>query len=415
MSIRSTLPLLALLNCLSQPGISAPAAEMEQTAASGQSTLELSAKFSECLQQIAMRASTAGINNNTIEQHLHPLQPLPRVIALDRQQPEFTRSFADYFDKRVTEQRVQKGRALYQQHRQLLQRVQQQHGVPGQYLLAFWGMETHYGGYIGKMPTLPALATLACDQRRSEFFTGQLIDALHIIDDAQLDADQLRGSWAGAFGQMQSMPSVYRRYALDGDGDGRVDVFNSTADAMATAGHFLAGIGWQKNERWGREVILPENFDYSLAGLDKQQPLSNWRALGLRQTDGKELAKADMDAALLVPSGHRGPAFLVYENFQVILRWNRSISYALSVGHLADRINGAGQLSRAPIPFAPLSGDDVRRLQARLNALGHDAGEVDGILGPGTQAAIARFQQTQGRIADGFPDESTLAFLIDKR
>lgn len=367
--------------------------------------------FTQCLANIESEARASGISSTTIAQHLLPLTPVERVITLDRQQPEFTRSFADYFERRVTDAQVQKGRTLRQQHGELLARVQQRYGVPGQYLLAFWGMETHYGGYTGKMPTLASLATLACDTRRSDYFRGELINALAIIDDGQLDADQLRGSWAGAIGQMQFMPSVYRRYAQSADNDQRADVFNSIADALMSAGHFLNGIGWQKNQRWGREVRLPPDFDYTLVGLEQPRPLRDWHALGITRTNGAALPDEDMQAALLLPSGHRGPAFLVYHNFHVILRWNRSIAYALSVGHLADRINGAGRLSRAPVPFAPLSQAAIRNLQQQLNALGHDAGTVDGVFGPATQAAIARFQQAQGRIADGFPDQEVIALI----
>ena len=225
----------------------------------------------------------------------------------------------------------------------------------------------------------------------------------------------MRGSWAGAMGHTQFMPSVYRRYAIDGDGDGRIDLWRSERDALASAANYLANIGWRAGQRWGREVLLPENFPYSSTGLTNSRPLADWRRLGVRSADGRQLAAIDLEAAVLLPNGHDGPAFLVYPNFHVILEWNRSEFYALAVGRLADRLIGAGPLVRPPSPETEaLSRQAVERMQQQLNHLGFNAGEVDGVMGTMTQSALREFQSSNGIIADGFPDRNTLCALSKK-
>jgi membrane-bound lytic murein transglycosylase B len=334
------------------------------------------------------------------------------VLELDRSQPEFTTPFSRYFGLRVTSGRIEAGRQRFKDRRALLQRVQQDSGVPGHYLVAFWGLETNFGSYLGKMPLLGSLATLACDPRRADFFAAQWLDAVRLLDRGDLTFDRLESSWAGALGHVQFMPSVYLRYAQDGDGDGRVDLFGSVDDAMVSAGAFLQGLGWARGERWGREVALPDGFDYGLAGRQNRRSLDAWGALGVRQADGAPLPTAELEAALLVPSGHAGPAFLVYRNFDVIMGWNRSEFYALSVGILADAIAGGAGLSTAPpADELRLSMDQVSALQRALVEGGHLTGAVDGLMGPATRAALARAEATLGLIADGHPDARTLAAL----
>jgi membrane-bound lytic murein transglycosylase B len=235
--------------------------------------------------------------------------------------------------------------------------------------------------------------------------------ALKIVD-AGVPADTMLGSWAGAMGQTQFMPSVYRRFARDGDGDGKVDLWNSAPDALTSAAAFLQHIGWEAGWRWGREVILPEGFAYIDAGRANRQLLELWRQRGVRTTQGALVPELEVPTAIIVPSGHKGPAFAVYPNFDVILRWNRSDFYAIAVGHLADRINGAGPLQQPPPADAPrLSKQQVEQMQTVLNARGFDAGEADGVLGRGTRAAIRRYQQAEGLVPDGFPDSRVMAGL----
>jgi membrane-bound lytic murein transglycosylase B len=367
--------------------------------------------FEDCLQSLQQQALTQGISERTVAEVIPGLEHQARVIELDRSQPEFTQVFADYFSKRVSEGRIEKGRALYAEHGDFLSQLTRQYGVPGAYLVSFWGLETNFGSYLGAMPTLDSLATLACDQRRSEFFTNEFLLALKLLEREKLRASDMKGSWAGAVGHTQFMPSSYLQYAVDGDGDGRIDLWNSRRDALASAANFLSELGWESDQRWGREVSLPDNFDFSQT--PEKRSLLEWRDLGLRQASGGPLpVVAGMDAQLLMPAGHKGPVFLAYDNFDVIMRWNRSTSYALSVGHLADRISGAGAL-RQPLPLNQprLRIDEVIQLQELLSAGGFDAGEADGMLGPATRSALREFQLSVGLIGDGFPDQGTLERL----
>ena len=365
--------------------------------------------FETCLAALGERASIDGVDAAVVASVLEKTTRLERVIDLDRSQPEFTRTFGDYYVPRVTKQRVAQGRALYAKHRDLLNRLQREYGVPGHYLLAFWGLETNYGSFFGKTPTMDALATLACDQRRSAFFSDEFLSALKIIAAGDIEREQMRGSWAGAIGNMQFLPSVFLKYAVDGDGDGLRDLWGSLPDSLASAANFLRGIGWRTELRWGREVRLPEEFDFSLSGRDRGRTLEEWVRLGITDAYGGALPRLDIQAAVLVPSGHRGPAFLTYDNFDVIMRWNRSEYYAISVGRLADRIAGGGRLTReAIIGGEPITTDKVRRLQEDLALLGYDAGKADGIFGPATRRALSSFQNANDMIADGYLNTEAL-------
>jgi len=294
----------------------------------------------------------------------------------------------------------------------LLTQLTRDYGVPGRYLVAFWGLETNFGNYLGNMSTLNSLATLACDDRRSEFFKGELIHALHILNDNNFEPGDMRGSWAGAMGHTQFMPSSYRRFAIDGDGDGIVDLWRSIPDALTSAANFLQSLGWQAEERWGREVQLADSFPFEEASLRNRKSLSEWRNLGVRLASGGLLPQVEgMQGAVLVPAGHMGPAFLVYDNFDVIMRWNRSESYAISVGYLADRIGGAGRLVNMPPGDAAIAIADIRLMQEQLNELGFNAGVVDGMMGSQTRAALREYQRENELIADGFPKPETLRSL----
>lgn len=369
------------------------------------------ADFQQCLSRIGQQAVAAGVSRDTADVVLARAEFLPRVIELDRHQPEFTTTFADYLGRRVSETRIERGREMLEQHRELLNRVSDETGVPPAYLVSFWGLETNYGSYFGKMPVPSALATLACDPRRGDYFSGELVSALKILDEGAIDPERMEGSWAGAMGHVQFMPSVFLRHATDADGDGRRDLWNSVPDAMMSAGRFLQSMGWDPDYRWGREVLLPEEFDYSLTGAGKRT-LAQWNALGVTDIHGNPLAEEPIKAKLVVPAGHRGPAFLAYDNFRVIMGWNRSEYYAIAVGHLADRIAGADGLKNPPPEDVPaLSRDDVQKLQSALNDRGFDSGHPDGILGPNTRSAIRRFQSSEGLIADGFPGPELLESL----
>ncbi len=369
------------------------------------------AVFPNCIERLQQRGRAEGLSEEVVTEVLGSVSFSEKVIELDRRQPEFAETFTNYLGKRVTESRIETGRELLEKHRPLLLRLQQQYGVQPQYLVSFWGLETNYGGYTGYLPVLDSLATLACDPRRSSYFSAELMAALKIVDDG-VPAEAMLGSWAGAMGQTQFMPSVYRRFARDGDGDGKIDLWGSAPDALTSAAAFLQHIGWEAGWRWGREVSLPEGFAYIDAGRANRRSLQEWRKRGVRTTNGKLVPALDVPTAVIVPAGHRGPAFAVYSNFDVILRWNLSDFYAIAVGHLADRISGAGPLQQPPPPDAPrLSKQQVERMQIALNTRGFDAGEADGVLGRGTRAALRRYQQAQGLVPDGFPDSRTVAGL----
>ena len=365
--------------------------------------------FSECIARIGSQARADGISDKTVQQVLSKLRYIQRVIELDRRQPEFTQTFANYFNTRINDERIQRGRELLSKHHALLNQIQQETGVPAQYLVSFWGLETSYGGHFGDWYVPDSLATLACDARRSTFFTQELVNAMRILDAGDISPDRMIGSWAGAMGHMQFMPSTFLRYAKDMDGDGRRDLWNSIPDAMGSAANFLQQLGWIPGLAWGREVRLPPSFDYSLAGRDQMLSQAEWANLGITAASGAALAPTEQKAALIVPAGHQGPAFLVTKNFYIIMRWNRSEFYALSVGHLADRIAGAGALQRTPqVDSIKITREQVRQLQMDLSALGIDAGEADGVLGSLTRQAISRFQQKTQRIADGHLDAALL-------
>jgi membrane-bound lytic murein transglycosylase B len=365
--------------------------------------------FSGCVAALQGTARDRGVSPRVVDEVLGTVRYLENVIELDRRQPEFTQPFTEYYNRRVTTERVRRGRDLLAAHRPLFDRVQNEYGVPAHYLAAFWGLETNFGSYFGNTAVPDSLATLACDPRRSRFFTEELMAALEIIDAGDVAAGNMVGSWAGAMGHVQFMPSIFLRYALDADGDGRRDLWGSVPDAMTSAARFLADLGWQPGMRWGREVRLPDGFDYALAGRDQRRPLHEWVDIGVTDAYGRPLPRAEVPAALLVPSGHRGPAFLVYRNFDVIMGWNRSEFYALSVGRLADEIAGAAPLQQPPpADAARLARDDVEALQRHLATLGYDVGPADGIFGPATRAALSQFQRSRNLIADGHPDPEVL-------
>ncbi|MEL4428825.1 lytic murein transglycosylase [Shewanella mangrovisoli] len=369
------------------------------------------AAFPTCVANLQERARTEGLSEATIQDTVASLQFVPKVIELDQAQPEFSQTFNNYFTKRATDWRVNEGRRLLKKHRALLDKLAQEYGVPPQYILSFWGLETNYGSYKGKMSVLDSLATLACEPRRSGYFTTELMQALKLKEKYGFDKSTMVGSWAGAMGHTQFMPSAYAKYALDGDGDGKADLWNSTEDALTSAANFLQHLGWQRNERWGREVILPRNFSYENLGAKQAQPLSQWAAQSVVQSNGLPLPAIDMKAALYLPSGHTGPAFLGYENFNVIMRWNRSEFYAITVGHLADRINGGEPLKVAPPEQPRLSREQIKQLQTKLNESGFDVGKPDGVLGRNSSAGIQAFQRSKNMIADGFPSPEVFGAL----
>ncbi|MGB8274566.1 MAG: lytic murein transglycosylase [Alphaproteobacteria bacterium] len=302
--------------------------------------------FAAWLDDLKKEAVARGISEPTVETALSGIEPIPRVIELDRHQPEFVQTLTQYLRKRVTDDLVEKGRRLLADDHALLAQIAAKHGVQPRFLVALWGIETNYGRFTGGFNVVQALVTLAFDDRRPQRFREELFDALKIIDGGDISASEMLGSWAGAMGQNQFMPSVFVRYAEDFDGDGRRNIWTSTADVLASAANYLAQSGWQPDQTWGRKVSLPGGFDYGLIDdftkplkdRDLRKHLSEWQALGVRREDGRDLPTRDLLASLILPEGPGGPAYLVYDNFRVLMTWNPAFLFAVTVGTLADRL-----------------------------------------------------------------------------
>ncbi|MFP4453953.1 MAG: lytic murein transglycosylase [Desulfobacterales bacterium] len=368
--------------------------------------------FRDWLEELRREAREEGISDETLDASLRGIEPVVRVIELDLSQPEFTQTFWSYLDRRVTEKLVERGRELLDQHRDLLDEIYREYGVPPRYIIAFWGMETNFGGHLGSFQVIEALATLAYNQRRSEFFRAELLDALKIIEQGHITPDEMKGSWAGAMGQMQFLPSTFNAHAVDYTGNGRKDIWGSLPDAFASAAKFLSDLGWHKGELWGREVVLPDDFDLRLASMETKKTVNEWSDSGVRRAYGAPLPEADMEGSVILPQGHDGPAFLVYNNFRVIMGWNRSVNYAIAVGHLADRIVGLPEIVNGrDASHEPLSRENIKEIQAVLNQLGYDANSEDGYAGSRTRTAIRNFQQEHSLPPDGYASSGLLKRL----
>ncbi len=357
-------------------------------------------------------AAQQGISEATLRRSLDGLQPVQDVIDLDRRQPEFVQSFWRYM-RRVNDRRVAEGQQLQRANNQVLSQVEIQSGVPAPMLMSFWGLETNFGATLGDFRVIPAVATLAWEGRREALFRGELLAALRIVQSGVRGPNDLVGSWAGATGQFQFLPSTYLNNALDYDGDGVPNIWTNLPDSFASAANLLRKNGWQAGEPWGYEVVLPQGFDYALADGKTQRGLSSWEAFGVRRPGGGRLAPGADSGALVLPAGWQGPAFLVFRNYLAIRRWNNSQLYAISVGHLADRIAGFGPLSvnAPPDGGQRLTVAEVREIQTRLNALGYNSGSPDGKVGPMTRGALRAYQRDQGLPADGFPTVALLRRL----
>lgn len=297
------------------------------------------ADFTEWLNSFRKEASAKGISDETLAAALDNVQPIPRVIELDRRQPEFTLTFKDYMSRVVSKTRIKKARVRYDKHRDLLKRVSERYGVQSRFIVALWGIESDFGRLTGGFKVIPALATLAHDGRRSAFFRKQLMNALTVVDQGHIRAEDMKGSWAGAMGQVQFMPSSFLSFAVDFNGDGKKNLWTSQEDVFGSAANYLAKSGWKGAETWGRQVQLPKPFDESLINYKKiKKPLSAWQALGVRRLDGSDLPQAELMASLVRPKDKQDPAFIIYDNYRTILKWNRSHYFALAVGRLADAI-----------------------------------------------------------------------------
>ena len=368
--------------------------------------------FASWKRELRQEALEAGITKKTVNATLKSAKFIPSIIKLDRGQPEFISPFLSYLDKRVNANQVQHGRALLQQNEQLLKQIEAQYDVPKTILVAFWGMETNYGSNQGNIGLPSSLMTLAYDGRRAEFFRNQLFDAMRMIDAGHITVADLRGSWAGAMGQMQFMPSTFIAHGVDGDSDGRIDIWRSLPDAFSSAANYLSKVGWIKGEPAAIEVKLPAKFDYNLAQLQNKKSTTEWAKLGVQTSEARALPLLD-NAAIILPQGYLGPAFMVFSNFEVIMDWNRSINYALSVVQLANQfVADTPIIGGAEAETQALSFDQIWALQDKLNQLGFDCGTADGFPGLNTQTAIRQYQATQKLPQDGFASPSLYRRLL---
>jgi membrane-bound lytic murein transglycosylase B len=292
--------------------------------------------FAAWLTDFRQAALSEGISSETLDAVLPGLTFRARVVELDRRQPEGTLTYAEYLSRVLPPARVNRGKRLLRKHRALLTETGDAYGVQPRFIVALWGIESDFGRVTGGFPVLDSLATLAFDGRRGEFFRGQLLEALRIVDDGHIQPDKMLGSWAGAMGQSQFMPSSFQQFAVDHDGDGRRDIWGTLPDVFASAANYLAKAGWKHDQTWGRQVRLPEGFDLDLKGLEVKKSLDEWQAVGVRRSNGDDLPTRQLTASLILPGGPGGPAFLTYPNYRVLLKWNRSHYFATTVGQFAD-------------------------------------------------------------------------------
>jgi len=369
-------------------------------------------EFQNCLQNIRADAVRQGVPDSVVDSAFRNLTPDQKVIELDSRQPEFSLTYGKYIGNAITPDRIVKGQQKLQQYRGLLTDLEREYGVAPQYIVAFWGVETNYGNFMGDFSALRSVATLACMTKRAAFFANETIQALRILADNHMTTQQMKGSWAGAMGNMQFMPSTFTKWAVDRDGNGRIDIWNSVPDAFASAANFLRGIGYRPGLPAADEVTLPQNFPLEQADSTVDKPVRAWAAMGVKRAGGAALPASDEPASIILPAGWRGPAFILYPNFKAVMNWNRSTLYALSVAILAQQIAGGPTIMQsAPADDAPLARDTVVDIQTRLAKLGFYTDEADGLLGPKTRSAVRLFQKQAGLPADGHPTPDMVARL----
>jgi membrane-bound lytic murein transglycosylase B len=358
--------------------------------------------FQACLQNIRAAALQQGVPASVADRAFQGLTPDQKILDLDSRQPEFTLTYARYVGSAVSAERIAKGQQRLAQNRALLDAIQAEYGVPPQYIMAFWGMETNYGSFMGDFVIVRSVATLACMTKRQAFFSNETVQALRILVVDQMTSPQMRGSWAGAMGNMQFMPSTFMKWGVDRDGNGRIDLWHSLPDSFASAANYLRGVGFKPGLPSSEEVFLPQGFPLDQADSSVEKPVKAWAAMGVKKAGGAPLPNVDDPSSIILPAGWRGPAFILYPNFKAVMNWNRSTLYALAIGILARQIaGGPGVMQAAPTDDEPLSRDTVVDLQTRLAKLGLYSDETDGLLGPKTRSAVRLFQKQVGAPADG--------------
>ncbi len=358
------------------------------------------------------RALSQGISAVVFDRAFRGVAFAPEIVAKDRNQSEFKREIWDYLDSAVSPVRVKNGQEALRRHGRVLERIEAHYGVEKEIVTAVWGMESTYGERLGDLPLIQSLATLAYDGRRGKFFESQLVAALKILQSGDVSPQNMKGSWAGAMGHTQFIPTSYLAYAVDFTGDGKRDIWSADpTDALASTAAYLKRFGWTKGQPWGVEVKLPRGFNAGVANRNTKKMPSQWAAQGVVGLNGRAVPDHGR-SSILLPAGLNGPAFMIFDNFAVIEKYNRATSYVMGVGHLADRIGGGPEIQAGwPRGYNPLTFDEKMEMQRRLQAKGHGIEKIDGIIGPNTVKAIRAFQQSVGVTPDGVPSKEFLALL----
>lgn len=365
--------------------------------------------FEAWVQGVAAEAQSMGMSDRAIQSALGSVRFDPSIVKKDRAQGVFAQDFLQFSDRMVSSDRLNRGPAHIKKMANTFQRIEQQFGVPAPVLVAFWGLETDFGAFNGDGPTLTSLATLGYDCRRPDLFRKQLLAAIAVIDRGDLTAAEMRGPWAGEVGQVQFLMEHYLNYGVDFDGDGKVNMLKSSADALASAANYMKAIGWRAGEPWLQEVAVPRELPWEQADITIKLPVSQWAAWGVTRADGSPLSGGG-NASLLLPMGRNGPAFLAYPNFDVYLEWNNSLVYSTTAAYLATRLAGAPKVHRGHAPD-PMSVGEVKEIQKLLQARGYNVGKIDGIIGLATRAAVKDAQLKLGLPADSYPDAALLQRL----
>ena len=370
------------------------------------------ADFKNCIERTWPEAARRGVTRASFDRFTGDLEADVKIMDFVDAQPEFTRAFWDYVDLLVTEERIAKGRELLAAHAATFDAVERAYGVDRHIIMAIWGVETKYGAVAGERPVVRSAATLACVGRRQAYFKDEFLGALEILHRGDIRPDQLKGSWAGAFGSTQFMPTAFKRYAVDFDGDGRRDVVGSVPDVVASTANHLLKSGWVAGQTWGYEVVLPQGFNFMLADPARKLTIHEWARHGITRPGGAAFPRAGDKATLFIPAGARGPSFLMLDNFRAIMKYNPAEAYALAIGHLADRLRGGAPIVQAwPREERVLSRAERLELQQHLVRHGFDVGEPSGRLGLKTRAAVRDFQARHGLTPDGFASAAVLERL----
>ncbi|MEO9789511.1 MAG: lytic murein transglycosylase [Aurantimonas coralicida] len=366
--------------------------------------------FGAFLQGVRAEAEAGGLSAGAIEAAVADMRQDPKVLAADRAQGVFAQDWQQFATRMVNGYRLQQGKENLQKYASVLSRIEAETGVPGPVIAAFWGLETDYGAVLGNFDTLAALATLAHDCRRPELFRPHLLAAIEIVDRGYLTPSEMKGAWAGEIGQTQLLPEEYLKFGTDGDGNGRIDLRQDAADVLFTTGKYIQSLGWRGGEPWLEAVQVPLEFPWDRAALVNKEPRANFAELGVTKADGSALPSDQLPASLILPMGRGGPAFLAYPNFDIYLKWNKSLVYSLTAAYFSTRLAGAPPVDMGnPQPGLDLEG--TKRLQQRLTDLGYDTGGIDGIIGENTRAAVRKEQMRLGLPADGWPTPDLLRAL----